>query len=72
MAYLSCLSGIFVKWDQKAKRGEPKNEKVCQRVCRVLTLSREFFLGLHESEAKKKIGDRLRVSPSNIDLKSDS
>ena len=40
----NCLSAIYVKLDQKPKRGKSKNEKG--------KLIREFFLADHESDAK--------------------
>ena len=40
-----------MKWDQKTKRGKPKNEKVFLGLCRVLGPIREF-LAHHEYDAK--------------------
>ena len=50
-----CVSAISAKWDQKAKRGKPKNEKRGQGVGRVLEKYREFFLANHEYNAKNHL-----------------
>ena len=39
----------------KRKRGESKNEKVCQKVSRVLTPNRDFSVAHHESIAKSRL-----------------
>ena len=62
-----CLSAISAKWDQKPKRGKPKNEKVGSGVGRVLEKIREFF-GPPRVQCKKPFGNRLRVSRSKIDF----
>ena len=43
-----------MKWDQKPKRGKPKNEKVCSGICLVLGPIRDF-LAHDEYDAKSRL-----------------
>ena len=45
----------FAKWDQKTKRGKPKNEKLGLGVGGVLEKICEFYLAYHEYNAKNRL-----------------